>query len=266
MPFSLHPVLAIMLAVPLLLITHRLAAQPLEDVRLACDQAATQAEHTWSLPPGLLAAIGTVETGRLDTSGLSRHAWPWSINADGAGYFASTKDEAISLVRSLQARGARYIDVGCFQVDLFYHPDAFSSLEQAFDPDANARAAAHILTQSRFATTAWDQAIAAYHSASLLKGGWYLQRVLEAWPGAGSRLAGLDMGPLERPGYVTLLSPSVRLIRVITPSDPAQTAVAGLPRVISPSGIAGQARLIEPAGLPRVLTPADAILRRTGRL
>ena len=35
----------------------------------------------------------------------------------------------------------KVIDVGCFQVDLFYHPYAFTSLEEAFDPDANARAA-----------------------------------------------------------------------------------------------------------------------------
>jgi hypothetical protein len=265
MPISLHPVLAIMLAVPLLLTTHRLAAQPVED-RLACDQAASQAEQASNLPPGLLAAIGSVESGRLDTGGLTRRAWPWTINADGAGYFATSKDEAIALVRTLQARGARYIDVGCFQVDLFYHPDAFNSLEQAFDPDANARAASHILMQARFTTTAWDQAIAAYHSASLLKGSWYLQRVLEAWPGARDRLAGLDTGPGERPGYAILLSPAVRLVRVITPSDPSPMPIAGLPRVISPSGMSGQARLIAPAGLPRVLTPADAIPRRTGRL
>jgi len=266
MPISLRPVLAAMLAVPLLLITLRLAAQPVEDVRLACDQAAAQAEQAWSLPPGLLAAIGTVESGRLDTDGLSRRAWPWSINADGAGYFASSKEEAIGVVRTLQARGARYIDVGCFQVDLFYHPEAFSSLEQAFDPGANARAAAHILTQARFAATAWDQAIAAYHSASLLKGAWYLQRVLEAWHGGGNHPPGLAMRPSEPPGYAILLSPAARLVRVITVSDPAPTPLAGLPRVISPSHVSGQTRLMEPAGLPRVLTPADAIPRRTGRL
>lgn len=196
MPISLRALLAVMLAVPLLLTAHRLAAQPAdEDVRLACDQAAAQAERAASLPPGLLAAIGTVESGRPDTSGLYRRAWPWSINADGAGYFASTKTEAISLVHTLQARGARYIDVGCFQVDLFYHPGAFSSLDEAFDPDANARAAAHILMQARFASTAWNQAIAAYHSASLLQGTWYLQRVLEAWTGEHTRTAGTRHEP-----------------------------------------------------------------------
>src|ERR1700752_672095 len=135
MPIEPRSIMALVL---LLLIVPGAVAQPVEDDHLACDRAAAQAEHIWNLPPGLLAAIGTVESGRIDPSGLDRHAWPWSINADGAGYFAASKPEAISLVRTLQARGARYIDVGCFQVHLFYHPDAFASLEQAFDPDANA--------------------------------------------------------------------------------------------------------------------------------
>ena len=30
------------------------------------------------------------------------------------------------MVRSLQLRGVRVIDVGCFQVDLYYHPYAFA--------------------------------------------------------------------------------------------------------------------------------------------
>ena len=49
------------------------------------------------------------------------------------------------MVRALQLRGVRAIDVGCFQVDLFYHPCAFANLDDAFDPDANAFVAARIL-------------------------------------------------------------------------------------------------------------------------
>ena len=256
----------ILAVVLLLLITQGAIAQPVEDARLACDRAATQAERAWNLPPGLLAAIGTVESGRIDAGGLERHAWPWSVNADGAGYFAESKSEAIGLVRMLQSRGARYIDVGCFQVDLFYHPDAFASLEQAFDPDANAGAAARILIRGRFNATDWDQAVAAYHSASLLKGAWYLQRVLAAWHGAHIPLAAPSIGPADRPGYVVLLSPAARLVRVVTRLDPGSPAVAGLPRVISPSGGSGQLNPPEPAGLPRVLTPAEAIRHLGGRL
>lgn len=233
-------------------------------MRLVCDRAAAQAEHAGSLPTGLLAAIGTVESGRIDASSLSRRAWPWSINADGAGYFAASKTEAISTVRALQPRGARYIDVGCFQVDLFYHPEAFTSLEQAFDPEANACAATRILAAARFGTTGWNQAIAAYHSASLPRGAWYLQRVLEAWPATHARLIVPDMTPGRLPAYVVLLSPEAKLVRVITASDPDPTLapLTGLPRVIPPSDVSGQSA----SGLPRVLTPADTARRRAGRL
>ncbi len=256
-----------MLACLLLLLgVERARAQMPDDPHLACDRAAAQAERISSLPAGLLAAIGTVESGRADATGTYRRAWPWSINADGWGYFAASKTEAISTVRALQERGARYIDVGCFQVDLFYHPDAFTSLEQAFDPDANARAASRILLLGRFSATGWNQAIAAYHSASLLRGAWYLQRVLEAWPGARARLGGLDPGPGQIPGYVVLLSPQAKLVRVVTAADPSLTPLPGLPRVISPSEVSGQSRLIDAAGLPRVLTPAEVAPRRGGRL
>jgi hypothetical protein len=151
-------------------------------------------------------------------------------------------------------------------VDLFYHPDAFSSIEQAFDPDANARAAARILSLARFRATGWNQAIAAYHSASLLRGGWYLQRVLEAWPAARAGLGVLDAVPAQPPGYVVLLSSQARLVRVITASDPSPPSIPGLPRVISPSEVSGRTRQIDPMGLPRVLTPAEATSRRGGRL
>jgi hypothetical protein len=41
-----------------------------------------------------------------------------------------------------QAAGSQSIDVGCFQVNLYYHPTAFVSLAEGFDPAANARYAA----------------------------------------------------------------------------------------------------------------------------
>ena len=262
MPIHLPAMLACLL---LLLGVERARAQMPDDPHLACDRAAAQAERISSLPAGLLAAIGTVESGRADATGTYRRAWPWSINADGWGYFAASKTEAISTVRALQERGARYIDVGCFQVDLFYHPDAFTSLEQAFDPDANARAASRILLLGRFSATGWNQAIAAYHSASLLRGAWYLQR---CWrPGRGS-------GSSWRAGSGSGADPRLRRSAVATgqagargtAADPSLTPLPGLPRVISPSEVSGQSRLIDAAGLPRVLTPAEVAPRRGGRL
>ena len=104
------------------------------------------AERDWRLPQGLLAAIGVVESGRRAPAGMFPMIWPWTINAEGQGYYQPSKAAAVGMVRSLQLAGVRVIDVGCFQVDLYYHPDAFASLEEAFDPDTNARAAARILS------------------------------------------------------------------------------------------------------------------------
>ena len=64
------------------------------------------------------------------------------MNAEGQGFYYDTKVEAVAAVRAMQARGIRSIDVGCMQVNLMFHPDAFVSLDEAFDPMANARYAA----------------------------------------------------------------------------------------------------------------------------
>jgi hypothetical protein len=268
-PAALRIILALSIAMLLLLRTAggTSAQSVTADPRLACDRAAARAERQWNLPAGLLAAIGTVESGRMDASGLYRRAWPWSINAEGWSYAATSKTDAMSTVRALQARGIRLIDVGCFQVDLFYHPRAFASLNEAFDPEANARAASDILLLARFNATAWEPAVAAYHSASLLRGGWYLRQVLAAWPAARARLAVLDMSPADVSGYVVLLSPAAALVRVVTPADTSPATSPGLPRVILPSDVPAQTHLIEVTGdLPRVLTPVEPLPRSRGRL
>ena len=51
----------------------------------------------------------------------------------------------MAAVRAMQANGVRSIDVGCGQINLMYHPDAFPNLELAFDPQANAAYAARFL-------------------------------------------------------------------------------------------------------------------------
>ncbi|HVC61985.1 MAG TPA: lytic transglycosylase domain-containing protein [Acetobacteraceae bacterium] len=146
-----------------------------------CDQAAAAAERQYALPAGILAAIGRVETGRSGPARQAPHPWPWSLNADGAGSMAPTRRDAIARVRALRARGTQSIDVGCFQVNLLYHPGAFPTLRAAFDPFANARYAGRFLTTLRRRTGSWDAAIMAYHSAQPARGGAYRDKVLAVW-------------------------------------------------------------------------------------
>ena len=62
-----------------------------------------------------------------------------------------------------------------------YHPDGFGSLEQAFDPHANALFAARFLTDLFHQTGSWPHAAAAYHSQTPDLGIDYQRKVLEAW-------------------------------------------------------------------------------------
>jgi|GEM_PF-5008748 len=99
------------------------------DVSSVCKTAVQAAEQQAGIPPRLLDAISRVESGRRDPNGSATVAWPWTVNAAGKGYFYESKDEAIAAVRDFQAHGIVSIDVGCMQINLHHHPDAFFRLK-----------------------------------------------------------------------------------------------------------------------------------------
>ena len=146
-----------------------------------CRAAISEAERGANLPRGLLQAIGRVESGRRDPETGHFAPWPWTINAEGEGKYFPTREAAIAHVRQLQARGVRIIDVGCMQVNLHHHPNAFASLEQAFDPLTNARYAARFLTELNGGRADWRQAAGHYHSQTPERAGPYREKVLAAW-------------------------------------------------------------------------------------
>ncbi|HYZ61220.1 MAG TPA: transglycosylase SLT domain-containing protein [Acetobacteraceae bacterium] len=151
-----------------------------------CRNAIAAAERASGVPDRLMQAIGIVESGRADERG-GVTAWPWTINVEGVGYVFDTKAEAIAAVNAHRARGARSIDVGCMQVNLLHHGDAFASLEEAFDPATNARYAAAFLQRLLAQTGSWPRAAAGYHSLTPDIGGEYARKVLAVWarPGLG---------------------------------------------------------------------------------
>lgn len=148
---------------------------------LQCRQAIAMVERSTGTPAGLMAAIARVESGRPDGQG-GVHPWPWTINVEGAGYIYDTKAEAIAAVRAFQAKGARSIDVGCMQVNLMYHPRAFASLDEGFDPAANAAYAARYLKDLHAQSKDWVKATAHYHSATPELGEAYRRRVFAVLP------------------------------------------------------------------------------------
>ena len=162
-----------------------------------CEQAIAGAELRGRTPAGMLAAIGQAESGRPDPQTGAIRPWPWTINVGGAGQYFATKAQAIAAVAALQAQGVQSIDVGCMQVNLMHHPDAFASLDQAFDPAANAAYAVRFLTDLYGATKSWPKSIAAYHSNAPDIAADYQRRVLAIWqPGTGLASAPTPTGPV----------------------------------------------------------------------
>jgi hypothetical protein len=168
-----------------------------------CDAAIVQAEREARLPPLLLAAIAVVETGRVDALSARLHPWPWTIDAEGAGQFFASKPQAIAAVRALQARGIRSIDVGCLQVNLLFHPNAFPNLEAAFDPLVNARYASRFLKELFVQRHDWPAAIGAYHSRTTLPNADYRTQVLARW-----HEPALGASTLAHPAYRDFADPT----------------------------------------------------------
>ena len=130
-------------------------------------------------------------------------------------------------VRSLRAQGRTNIDVGCMQINLFYHPDAFASLEEAFDPAANVAYAARFLKERFGLTRSWPQAAALYHSASPEKNRPYRDKVLTLWKQERkSKNTALQTVTAENPisdGAPVRPKPMARKIVKPAPLDTART-------------------------------------------
>ena len=173
----------------------------------ACRQAIATAEKASHVPDRLMQAIGLVESGRPNGHG-GVDPWPWSINVEGQGHVYPTRAAAIAAVLGFEAQGIRSIDMGCMQVNLLHHPHAFATLEQAFDPGANAAYAGKFLASLFAATGSWAAATADYHSQTPALGAPYAREVMAIWP--------QELGHAPPPG-MTVLPPQLAFAAAAAP-------------------------------------------------
>lgn len=178
--------------------TAAMAALPLPPLGAESQCSAhTQALETrYGIPAHLLDAISVVESGRWDTIHQASVAWPWTVSSGGDGKYFPTKAEAIAEVRRLKAAGVRNIDVGCMQVNLMYHPDAFASLDEAFEPATNIGYAARFLSGLFESTNHWLTAASYYHSQTPSLAAEYRHKLEKIWSGTvdlGTRWASAVM-------------------------------------------------------------------------
>jgi hypothetical protein len=202
------------------------AAGPVDGI---CAALARQAERAEGIPAGLVEAVALAESGRwLADEGTTR-PWPWTVTAGSESYFFASKREALRKVHELRREGRSNIDVGCMQINLGYHGDAFASIAEALEPAANVAYGAQFLRQLREETRSWSRATARYHSRHPQRGQAYREKVYRFWE-------------------------QVRGVRV---ADDVPTRLVGGPRVADavPAALA-------PAPAPRLIAPGRAAADR----
>lgn len=143
-----------------------------------CFAAVKEAGREYGVGIDLLQTISAVESGRWDELQNRYVAWPWTVNVQGKGYYFSSREEAVRAVKKYQSKGIENIDVGCMQINLKYHGDAFSSVEEAIDPVSNVKYSARFLRHLYTVHgKSWKNAAKRYHSSNPEKGEAYTQRL-----------------------------------------------------------------------------------------
>ena len=217
-----RPIVAGLVAGTVLLLADRALSAPLAESAQAfakeantCISAIADQERAKEIPGGLLQAISLAESGRwFEGAGANKGeiiAWPWTVTTGGKGHFLPSRVDAIAFVQSLQASGVENIDVGCMQINLKYHPEAFSSIEQAFNAHANAAYAADFLKVRHAVSNSWLQAAGDYHSTTPKLNQTYRQKVSKLWK------------QTSQAGYMVASSPLPAQKSVIVQPDPGAT-------------------------------------------
>lgn len=221
-----------------------------------CEALAAQAAERYGLPKGLLRAIARTESGRAQGK-TGTQAWAWTSNVRGKGYYFGSKDEALTHLRQLVARGVRGFDVGCMQLNYRWHGDNFANLDEMIDPARNTDYAARYLSELRAETGSWEAATRYYHSRDPRRGAAYLGRVRQAM----ARLGPVETSPEMVPeteiaraamGMAGPMIPPREAPRLAEPAPRADRRFAGSEPLISH---VQQVRYWETAALPEGTVP-----------
>ncbi|AEI89518.1 MAG: Transglycosylase-putative [Candidatus Midichloria mitochondrii] len=149
---------------------------------LHCTKAINFYEERYKLPRNLLHSIATVESGKWNEKHKRILPWPWTLNVAGKAHYFATKQEAVNFLKSVLAKGIEQVDVGCAQINWYYHGKKhFKKPEHAFNPVFNTAYAAYFLSQNYERTKDWAKAVAIYHSRTEEKGKNYAAKVHKIW-------------------------------------------------------------------------------------
>ena len=123
-----------------------------------CEKEMAVASSKHGVPLGVLYAVGMTETGQ---GGSLR---PFALNVAGKTVMASSPAEAMKVFKDSWSKGVKLIDLGCMQINHYYHGAEFRSVNDMLVPALNVDYAARFLSQLRTQEGSWTMAVARYHA------------------------------------------------------------------------------------------------------
>jgi len=123
-----------------------------------CERQMARAAQQYGIPLGILYAVGLTETGRRGA------LHPYALGAEGQTVFARNVDDAIASFEAMRQRGIKLIDLGCMQINHYYHGNKFDSVRAMFDPARNVDYAARFLKELKQREGSWTMAVARYNA------------------------------------------------------------------------------------------------------
>jgi hypothetical protein len=116
------------------------------------------AARDYGVPLDILYSVGLTETGHQGVLG------PYELNVDGRSVHSDSLSEALAAYRAADRAGAKFIDIGCMQINHHFHAAHFRSLDEMFDPERNVRYGAELLRTLRAEEGSWTLAVARYNA------------------------------------------------------------------------------------------------------
>ena len=165
----------------LLLITSFLifSSEVLGEDELVCRKEIEKIEKKLNIPENLLLSIALTESGKKIKGNFV--PWPWTINTEGKGIFFKNKKELIKKAKKNLKKNKKNFDLGCMQINYFYHGKKFINLEEMIEPKNNVLYSGQFLIQLKNKHKNWKEAISRYHSSTIWRKNKYFTKVMNNW-------------------------------------------------------------------------------------
>ncbi len=85
-----------------------------------CEREMSQAAAKYKVPLGILFAVGLAETG------IDGRLHAYALNLEGNTVYSLNKTQAIERFNAAKAAGMKLIDVGCMQLNYYFHGERFA--------------------------------------------------------------------------------------------------------------------------------------------